>query len=202
MTSWIWAVRGHAEPITLHNPLPADHMAFINGGTGTNLWGLVHSADDGADRLAAGAFVAIAQAGAAAAPAGRPIAITGDGLLAYLLGHLLSEHAPATGAEPSVIIDTTGSPPTIQKALATLPRLGHLVLAAPPRDVNCNLATYQDLHVRALTVTGVGPTPATARTAADDAAIDEALRLLVRVAPGHTVTDGGVWYAIPGQEST
>lgn len=189
-------MRRGAEPITFRDPLPADHVAFVNGGTGT-MWGFVSPADDDADRLAASAFVAIAQASAATVPAGTPVTVMGDGLLAYLLRHLLPD-ALATGAEPSVIIDTTGSPPAIHEAVATLPRLGHLVLAAPPRDANSYLATYQDLHVRALTVTGPKPIPA--RIGADDAAIDEALRLLVRVAPGHTVPEGGVWYAIQSQE--
>jgi hypothetical protein len=201
VTPWVWVTSGKEHSAMPDAPLPAGCMAFVNGGTEDSLWGLVRLAGNGADWRAAAEFVAMARATAAAAPDSGSVAVIGDGLLAYLLKRMLPVAAAEAQAEARIVIDTTGLPASIKKAVARLPRRGHLVLAAPPRDTEVDLATYRDLHVRGLTLAGVGWVSAPAAVSKDDAAIAEALQLLVRIPLGQPTADGGVWYAVSGRDT-
>jgi hypothetical protein len=201
VTSWVWVTPGNGHSAMHDAPLPTGCMAFVNGGTEDSLWGLIRPAGNGADRRAAAEFVAMARATAAAAPDTGSVAVIGDGLLAYLLKRMLPVGAAEAQAEARIVIDTTGSSANMKKAVARLPRRGHLVLAAPPRDTEVDLATYRYLHVRGLTLTGVGWVSAPAAVNKDDAAITEALQLLVRIPVGQPMADGGVWYAVSGRDA-
>ncbi len=192
--SWLWATADRAGPIVLAATVDEGCVAFVNGGVETELWGRTYRVGPGADRSAAAEFIATAYVSIAAAdPAGdRTIAVIGEGLLAHLVKGLLPNR---TITEPDIMIDTTGSPNRIRQAIATLPRLGHLVLAAPPRTADIDLATYRDLHVRALTVTGVAWVAGPAIGVIADDAVDAALQRLVCVAPGCPVQNAA-WYAL------
>jgi len=201
MTFWAWVTPGKGHSAMHDAPLPAGCMAFVNGGTEDSLWGLIRPAGSAADRLAAAEFVAMARVTATAAPDTGSVAVIGDGLLAYLLKRMLPVGAAEAQAEARIVIDTTGSSANIKTAAARLPRHGHLVLAAPPRDTEIDLATYRDLHVRGLTLAGVGWVSAPAAVSKDDAAITEALQLLVRIPVGQPMADGGVWYAVSARDA-
>jgi hypothetical protein len=194
--SWLWATatKDCSESVVLHAPVVEGCIAFVNGGTEAELWGRDYPADPGADRLAAAEFVATARAAVAAAGTvgGRTIVVLGYGLMAELLRNLLPESTPAI---PEIMIDTTGLPEHISEATATLPRLGHLILTAPPRTSDVELATYRDLHVRALTVTGVPWMSMPPDGGSSDTAIGAALKRLVHTAPGHSARRDA-WYAI------
>jgi threonine dehydrogenase-like Zn-dependent dehydrogenase len=198
--SWLWATatEGCSASVALHAPVDEGCVAFVNGGTETELWGRTYRAGPDVDRLAAAEYLAMAHASVAAADPSDSSTITviGQGLLAHLINDLLPKGAPT---DPNIVIDTTGSPDHIKQAIATLPRLGHLVLAAPPRTADIDLATYRDLHVRALTVTGVGWTSGPTDEVVTDAAIDAALERVVRFVAGHP-TQAGAWYLVQGRK--
>lgn len=168
--SWLWTSTSH-----IGKAVPADHQAFLNGGMEDALWGRTYPATPESARLAAAEFIATAAAAFAAGRVeGKTVTVTGDGLLAVLIRKL----APGNDdGMPEVIIDTTGSPEEIRHAVTTLPRLGTLVLAGPPSIAELDLATYRDLHVRALTIVGNPWATKPARGVSDNA-IDSALAAL------------------------
>jgi hypothetical protein len=196
--SWLWVIANRSGPIVLDAAVDEGYVAFVNGGAETELWGRTYVAGPGADRSAAAEFVATAHASIDAAdPTGdRAITVIGDGLLAHLVHGLLPG---GTSTEPDTVIDTTGSPDRIRRAVAMLPRLGHLVLAAPPRTADIDLATYRDLHVRGLTVTGVGWVSDPANGVVAPVAVDAALQLLACAVPGRKTQDAA-WYALRSGE--
>lgn len=179
--SWLWT-----SPASVELTVPRGHRAYLEGPRVGALWGRVYPAAADADRRAAAEFVATAHAAFAAARTGsHAVAVTGTGLLATLVGDLL----PPGGERPEVVIDTTGSPEEIRLAVATLPRLGCLVLAGPPSVTELDLATYRDIHVRGLTVIGVPWAPSTGRPGEDEA-IDAALEVL---------RPDGLWCVVSGE---
>ena len=200
MTSWIWAGHEVAELHSLHGLVKPGSTAFINGGTSPQLWGFVRPSGDEAAWMAAGEFVAAARQSVTVIPPGRGVTVVGAGLLGHVLRRLLWQNPASAGSESPTVVDTTGSTGLIRESVARLPRLGHLVLAAPVRDTHVDLATYRDLHVRALMVTGMSWPPAAGRPA-DGPAIGDALRMLVRVRAGST-PPRGTWYSIAGDEAT
>jgi len=177
---WLWADADHAEATTLRVDVPAQTVAFINGGTEDRLWGRVYPDQPGVERRAVSEFVATALAAVAIAVgagpvAGRPVTVVGDGLLAQLIrASLPTDVLAPPGSAPLQaaghaydIIDTTGSARVLGEAVRTLPRVGRLILAAPPGSADITFATYLDIHVRALSLIGVrwagtpaGPTSA------------------------------------------
>ncbi len=196
--SWLWATADRSRPVVLAGTIAEGCVAFVNGGAEAELWGRTYRAGPGVERTVAAEFVATAYASVAAAdPAsGRAVTVIGEGLLAHLIRDLLPG---GTFSEPDVVIDTTGSPDRIRQAVATLALLGHLVLAAPPRTADIDLATYRDLHLRALTVTGVGWVSVPPDAVVADVAVDAALARLVRAVPWRPAQDGA-WYAVHGGE--
>ncbi|MGH3713110.1 MAG: hypothetical protein ACRDT4_06550 [Micromonosporaceae bacterium] len=196
--SWLWATADRSGLVVPAGAISDGYVAFLNGGTEAELWGRTYRAGPDAERSAATEFLATAYASVSAAdPApGAAVAVLGEGLLAHLIRGLLPDLSPG---ERDVVIDTTGSPDCIRRAVATLARLGHLVLAAPPRTADIDLATYQDLHVRALTVTGVGWVSDPSDAVMGDGAVNAALERLVRGSPGRPA-QAGAWYAVHGGE--
>lgn len=94
----------------------------------------------------------------AAVPSGAtPVEVTGTGAFADSIRSALA--SDGTGRPPAVIIDTTGDPATIVAALRRLDDLGTLVLAGPAPAEPVDMDLYADLHVRGLTVVGIGPRP-------------------------------------------
>jgi hypothetical protein len=166
---WIWITAEQMRTTTPGLDLPAGSTAFINGGSETLLWGRVYEAGSEAGRQAAAEFAATALAAArVAAPQGSAVthrtAVLGDGMLACLIRTSLVAESPSAvpAAGPTaaigtecVIIDTTGSVSVLSEVVKTLPRLGRLVLAAPPCSPEITLATYRDIHVRGLDLIGV-----------------------------------------------
>ena len=180
---WFWTGdSGVAET------LPAGQLAFLNGGLEAMLWGRTYPITAAAGRSIAAEFMATAQAAVAAGRVGdRTVTATGDGLLAQLVRKILLAD---WGDGSEVVIETTGSPDEIRRAVTTLPRLGTLVLAGPPGVAELDLATYRDLHVRALTVVGVPWVSDPPSGLVGFNAIDEALSLLKQ---------NGSWYALPNE---
>jgi hypothetical protein len=165
---WLWASADHANMTTLRVDVPAETVAFINGGSENRLWGRVYPAKPGAEQRAATEFAATALAAAAIAvggsASGRQVAVFGDGMLAHLIRTSLPAEVLAAAAVFTTpraadhmydIVDTTGSASVLGDAVRTLPRLGRLVLAAPPCSAEITLATYGDIHVRGLSLVGV-----------------------------------------------
>ena len=78
--------------------------------------------------------------------------VVGAGALADALRARL--RSPAS--PPAAIVDTTGDPATIAGALDRVDDLGTVVLAGPVPDGPVALDLYASVHVRGLTVIGVG----------------------------------------------
>lgn len=90
----------------------------------------------------------------AALPAGAaPVEVCGDGPLAEALRARLPS-AGDPGARPAAIIETSGDPDAIRRALARVDDLGTVVLAGPAPTDAVALDLYADLHVRGLTLAG------------------------------------------------
>jgi hypothetical protein len=196
VTTWTWVTRQATGAGTHRVPPPAGSVAFVNGGTAADLWGIMRPADSGAGQQAARQFLMLARAAVAAVPDGHRVTVSGDGMLAYLLRRMLPEFTRTGSAGPVAVIETTGLPASIREATAKLPRLGHLVLAVPPRDAETDLATYADLHVRGLTISAADEASAPAAAGEDEAVVAEALQLLVSVTPGMAIPGGALWYAM------
>ncbi|MDG4793694.1 hypothetical protein [Micromonospora sp. WMMD1082] len=180
--SWLWTSTLHVG-----DAVPAGHRAFLNGSREGALWGRIYAATPESGRLAAAEFIATAEAAVAAGRVGgKTVMVTGDGLLAVLIRKLI----PGNGEDPpEVIIDTTGSTEEIRHAVTTLPRLGTLVLAGPPSVAELDLATYRDLHVRALTLVGAPWATKPARGVSNEA-IGSVLAAL---------RPDGLWCTLPGE---
>jgi hypothetical protein len=95
----------------------------------------------------------------AALPAGvTDVEILGDGPLASALR--LRMGAPGRPAQvPAAIVETTGHPASIALALSRVADLGTVVLAGAVSREPAALDLYADLHVRGLTLVGVGEPP-------------------------------------------
>ena len=101
------------------------------------------------------------------------------------------------------VVDTTGSASVLREAVRTLPRLGRLVLAAPPYSSEITLATYKDIHVRALSLVGVPWAGGPSESAASPdlpALIEAVLSGIGRARPGQP-TPRSLLYALDGRTS-
>ena len=58
---------------------------------------------------------------------------------------------------PAVVVEETGEPAEIERALAQVEDLGTVVLAAPVADPEAMIDLYADLHVRGLTLVTAPP---------------------------------------------
>ncbi|MEA2282213.1 MAG: hypothetical protein QOK21_2820 [Solirubrobacteraceae bacterium] len=96
-----------------------------------------------------------AEAIAAVLPVGT-VAVEGDGPRAGALRSLLAVRLANAGQRPAVIIETTGEEAAIQRALAAVDDLGTVVLAGPAPARDFPLDLYPDVHLRGLTLLGVG----------------------------------------------
>lgn len=212
---WITAEQMRTTAPTVD--LPAGSTAFINGGSETLLWGHVYQAGPEARRQAADEFAATAIAAAriAAPPGSAPghrVAVLGDGMLAHLIRAALAAEslsavpvaAPAAAAgRERVIIDSTGSVSVLSEIIRTLPRLGRLVLAAPPCSPEITLATYRDIHVRGLALIGVpwaGGALASVSGGVSPELIEAVLAEAARARPGEP-TAGRPLYVLYGEIS-
>jgi hypothetical protein len=86
-----------------------------------------------------------------------PVQVVGAGSLARLVRKRLGERAWTDGARPAVVVDTTGSPENIVDALRRLDDGGTLVLTHGLGARPVPLDLYSDVHLRCLTIVGVGP---------------------------------------------
>jgi threonine dehydrogenase-like Zn-dependent dehydrogenase len=83
------------------------------------------------------------------------VAVAGEGTLARDLRERLRPRLADPGAGASVVIETTGEPEQIARALTSVEDLGVIVLAGPPPAEPVALDLYGDLHVRGLRMIGV-----------------------------------------------
>ena len=58
---------------------------------------------------------------------------------------------------PAVVVEETGDPAEIERALAQAEDLGTVVLAAPVSEQEAAIDLYADLHVRGLTLVTAPP---------------------------------------------
>ena len=105
--------------------------------------------DVAAEEFAATAFAAAEVLGTVAHGL---VEVSGDGVLATLVRHLVRG---VDGPGPGAIIETSGSPAAFRDALHRSDPLGTVVLAGPPCETSVELPTYHDLHVRGTVVVGV-----------------------------------------------
>jgi hypothetical protein len=193
---WLWASIERAERPMLRVSVPEGHVAFFNGGTEHQLWGRLYGDRPAIERQAATELVATAHAAVAAALATKSnaVAVLGDGMLAQVVRDLLPDYLRGQTAAPDLVVDTTGAVDSIRMAVAGLPRLGYLILAAPPQVADIELATYQHIHVRALTVAGVAWRFRQGAALCDRPAVES---VLARLASLPTTFDslGDAWYA-------
>jgi threonine dehydrogenase-like Zn-dependent dehydrogenase len=190
--AWIWATSGSSALAALASTMELGHIGFINGGGDSELWGRTYEAIPGVEELAAAEFIATAHACVSGLRNGKTVTVIGDGVLADLIRSALPG---GTSIGSDVVIDTTGSPDRIEHAVATLPKLGQLILAAPPGTAQIDLATYRDLHVRALTVTGVPWVSNPHNGTVSSVAIQAAINSLAHATPGHPPQQSA-WYAV------
>ena len=165
--------------------VPAGAAAVVDG----EAWGRIYPDDGNLLRRAAADFLSTARAVGAVVGDPGPIEVLGTGMLATLVRERMG---PAVAGAATTMVDTTGEAERIRSAVAELPRFGRLVLAAPPRTAQIPLATYRDVHVRALTLVGV--VWATAPQSSVDGQVDELLRRMP------LATDPGEgWYLRRGE---
>lgn len=212
--SWLWATAEHGDTTRLRADVPAGTVAFIDGGSRDRLWGRVYRAGRQVEQRAAVEFAATALAATAAAvrgvpDAGRHVAVLGEGTLAWLIRIALPMQAragrvhgaPTVADDVQVVVDTTGSADVLSQAVRSLPRLGLLILAAPPDSAEIVLATYKDIHVRGLTLVGVpwADSPAGSATGPADLAMWTAAVLanIVRALPDQPMPRGSL-FALEG----
>jgi hypothetical protein len=157
-------------------------VAFVNGGAEPELWGRTFILEAGVDRRAVAEFVDTAHACAAVAEGvgAKALAVIGEGLLAQLIRRVVRVDVCA---ESDVVVDTTGLPSRILSAVRALPRLGCLVLAAPPRIGDMELGTYADVHVRGLSIVGVPWTSGSTRSAEARDCVDAVLASMASTSP-------------------
>jgi hypothetical protein len=170
--TWVWATAEHGERVVLDIRVPSGHVAYVHGGTEAHLWGRLYPWSADTAHSAAAEFIGTASACAAEASAGRTCRVVGEGLLAELIRSLLPQ---APDRAPDTIVDTTGIPERILSAVHDLPRLGRLVLAAPPFTRDVDLDTYADLHVRGLSVVGIAWRATTPRLGDEHPPVEDAL---------------------------
>ena len=120
----------------------------------------------------AGAFSALAAVADEAAESVREFApeaieVSGSGLVAREVRHLLTLGIAGGEARerPLAIVDTTGDPEVIEDATRRLADLGKLVLAGESLGRPFPLNLYPDVHARGLELIGIGP-PLSQRVAA------------------------------------
>lgn len=205
--SWVWAAAEQAEMITLHADLSPSTVVFVDGGSGNRLWGRAYSAEPGVEQRAAAEFAATALAAVrvatdAGAATDRMVAVLGDGMLADLIRTSLPEHvlaAPDASGDVAVIIDTTGLAEELRRAVTALPRLGLLVLVAPPDVRDIEMDTYKNIHVPGRSIVGV-PWPY-APGAVDAAPLAEAVLAGIGQASVGRPAGRCALYALTGQVS-
>lgn len=83
------------------------------------------------------------------------VAVAGEGTLARDLKERLRSRLADPGAGASMVIETTGEPEQIARALKSVENLGVIVLAGPPPAEPVALDLYGDLHVRGLRMIGL-----------------------------------------------
>lgn len=169
--------------------VPTGQVVVVNGAEPADAWGRCYPAEGDVVRRAAAEFLATARAVRTVVGDARQVEVLGGGMLATLVREQVGP--AATGAVVTAV-DTTGDAGPIQSAVAALPRLGRLVLAAPPRAAEIPLATYRDIHVRALSIVGLPWV-----TVLDLDAEEEIDRLL-RAQP-LAIEPGDGWYLLHGR---
>lgn len=124
-----------------------------------------------ADRIAGAMLLDLAARAAGEVRGAGQVQVLGSGFVAGAIMALTGATAPAGGARPTAVVDTTGDAARIREALERLDDLGTLVLAGELTPDTIEVDLYPDVHVRGLRIVGValdggaGPfdVPATAR---------------------------------------
>jgi hypothetical protein len=90
-----------------------------------------------------------------------PVEVSGDGERARRLTELVGGHPSGAGqvVAPGTVIDTTGTAEGLQRAFARVAALGTVILAGPEPIRPVALDLHDDVHVRGLTIIGLGAQP-------------------------------------------
>lgn len=199
MTRWMPARRSGADGRTLSAQVPSESVLFVDAaGAGATCWGRLFPAGEDAARQAAAEWwgTAARAAGQASHHAARGVRVLGGGALARLVTRALpADTVRGEGEDADVVVDTTGDPAVIGAALVAAPRLGAVLLAAPPVEPEIAVRTYTDIHVRGLTVAGIPWAAGTAPGGADADGLAWALENLTTSKPGRPV-DPAPWYGL------
>ncbi|MFE7573155.1 hypothetical protein ACFU5Z_00290 [Streptomyces sp. NPDC057521] len=199
MTRWMPAQRSGEDGRTLNAEVPPESVLFVDAaGAGATCWGRLFPAGEDAPRRAAAEWWATAEraAGEASRGAVRGVRVLGEGALARLVTRALPpDLVRAEGEDADVVVDTTGDPAVIGAALMDAPRLGAVLLAAPPVEAEIAVRTYTDIHVRGLTVAGIPWAAGAEPGGADADGPAWALDSLTTSPPGRPV-DPAPWYGL------
>jgi predicted dehydrogenase len=154
------------------------------------LWARAYPRSPGVDRAAAREFVASARRAVAIVEgvSDGQVEVIGEGLLARLVERLLPA-APGPGS-PLAVIEATGSPANVRRAISSVQPLGTVVLAAPLDARVVQIAGYAEVHLRGLTVVGLPWATDPAQPPAE--LVDWALACLARAGEG--VPAPAPWY--------
>jgi threonine dehydrogenase-like Zn-dependent dehydrogenase len=87
------------------------------------------------------------------------VEVAGDGPAAAALRERLADRAPPTGEAPETVIETSGRPEALERAMARVADLGTVVAAGSPPTPDSTIDLYADLHVRGLTLILPAPAP-------------------------------------------
>lgn len=165
----------------------------------------VQLADD-ADPDAAAALILLALAHeAASAVEGLPqgsVEVVGSGLIARRVRALVGGVTGATVERPRALVEVTGDPEATVNATRRVADLGTVVLAGEALGRRTEMNLYADVHLRGLTLTGVGPPLADAVVPSPPGEVDDVLlewcrESLVHVSPDSPVP-AGAWYRVGG----
>lgn len=146
-----------------------------------------------AEQAAAGAdALSLLASKAVAAADGQPVAVTGSGLVASEARHLLREQGRLVGeggTPAAAVVETTGDPSELARAIENVETMGTVVLAGEPLARTYDLDLYPDVHVRGLTLVGI---PRVESASGAEHARDG----LQELRTGEALDDAALWYCV------
>jgi hypothetical protein len=173
--------------------LPAHGSALVPSIT-------VDAGSASADAVAGAALIELAERAVAALAGVRSAVVSGSGTVARHTRRLLTASGvPGPGdAPPDAIVETTGDPASVAKALQRVASLGTVVLVGETLGRYAPVDLYSDLHARGLTLVGIAPPPAAPSATEAVPVLPEVVRAeLVHGAPGEVLAGAG-WYRLSG----
>ena len=100
---------------------------------------------------------------AAAREGPPPVEVHGSGPVAEQLRAQLGLAGELLSERPGTVVETSGELAGVERAMQRVEDLGTVVLAGPPVGPDEAIDLYANLHVRGLTLIGVGPDRETKR---------------------------------------